>query len=498
MARIPIESIFFIDLVNKVNNSLIYYGLDIKESSEKQGIFELKPKPVENFIMFVDMKNKALVTRDSFTSPGIVETHHLILFQKNLCEFWNSFFFMFTIYHVSSVLNHASFRNVVEKKLFKRGSEWYCRAISNVQGLKIPTWELSDRDSWICLDEILLNYFRGKSSVGLEQKLVARSFKACWKDFCELINLRPDLLTQDVEVFLVQTYLSFAEKDFLFLAQKSFELFRASIEVYPFIEYVGKVGKKNHRIIAVNELASILGDSHSIGKNPYLYVGALEWSDHIKSLVASMIMAQTDRSHLRKLYAFSKTFCWSSSKPSWERLHFRITSFNKDFLGSCRIWLKSFSLSFLVFRLATLIIPAIFVCFLEKRFFYLDLLGHNDLLFILMVLPLTVGWFLAFLFFRMSHNGKTFWNLALFYGFLALPYITTHLTRLRQVRLEYIEKFWSQNELIYFIPYFGTFALFFALFFILKSIATFATSMFYSYLRRMYYYYIHKDRITPS
>lgn len=123
MARIPIESIFFSDLINKVNNSLIYHGLEIKESPEKQGIFELKSKPVENFIMFVDMKNKALVTRDSFASPGIVETYHLILFQKNLCEFWNSFFFMFTVYHVSSVLNHASFRNVVEKKLFRRGTE---------------------------------------------------------------------------------------------------------------------------------------------------------------------------------------------------------------------------------------------------------------------------------------------------------------------------------------------------------------------------------------
>lgn len=92
MARIPIESIFFSDLINKVNNSLIYHGFFIKESSEKQGIFELKPKPVENFIMLVDMKNKALATRDSFASPGIVDAHHFILFQKNLCEFWNSFF----------------------------------------------------------------------------------------------------------------------------------------------------------------------------------------------------------------------------------------------------------------------------------------------------------------------------------------------------------------------------------------------------------------------
>ena len=138
----------------------------------------------------------------------------------------------------------------------------------------------------------------------MEQKLVARSFKACWKDFCKLINLTPDLLTPDVEVFLVQNYLSFAQKNFAFLAQKSFELFRTSIEVYPFIEYVGKVGKKNHRMAAVNEIASVLGDSHSIGKGPYLYVGALEWSDHIKSLVASMIMAQRERSHLRKLYTF--------------------------------------------------------------------------------------------------------------------------------------------------------------------------------------------------
>ena len=496
MARIPIESIFFSDFINKVNSSLIYHGVVIKESPEKKGIFELKPKPVENFIMFVDMQNKALVTRDSFVSAGIIEGYPLLLFQKNLCEFWNSFFFMFTVYHVSSVLNHASFRNVVKKKLFRRGSEWYCRAIADVQGLKIPTWELSQRDSWISLDEILLSYFRDKSSVGLEQKLVARSFKACWKDFCKFINLSADLLTLDVEVFLVQNYLSFAEKDFAFLAQKSFELFRSSIEVYPFIEYVGKVGKKNHRMVAVNELASILGDSHSIGKGPYFYVGLLEWADHIKSLVASMIMAQTERSHLRKLYTFSRLPCWSSSKPSWERLHFRFINLNKDFLGSCGIWLKNFSLNFLAFRLTTLSIPAIFVCFLEKRFFYLDLLGYNDLLFILMVLPLTIGWFLAFLFFRMCHNKKIFWNLALFYGFLTLPYITSYLARLRQVRLEYIEKFWSQNEFIYLIPYFGTFVLSFAVFFILKNIITFATSMFYNYLRRRYYYYIHKDRIT--
>ena len=147
MDRIPIESIFFSDLINKVNNSLIYHGLIIKESPEKQGIFELKPKPVENFIMFVDIQNSALVTRDSFVSSGIIETHQLVLFQKNVCEFWNSFFFMFTVYHVSSVLNHASFRNVVEKKLFRRRFEWYCRAIADVQGLKIPTWELSERDS---------------------------------------------------------------------------------------------------------------------------------------------------------------------------------------------------------------------------------------------------------------------------------------------------------------------------------------------------------------
>ena len=123
---------------------------------------------------------------------------------------------------------------------------------------------------------MLLHYFDGKSSVGLEQKLVATSFKACWKNFCELINLSPDLLTQDVEAFLVQTYLSFAEKNFAFLAQKSFELFRTPIEAYPFIEYVGKVGKKNHRMAAVNELASILGASHSIAKGPYLYVGMID------------------------------------------------------------------------------------------------------------------------------------------------------------------------------------------------------------------------------
>lgn len=147
MARIPIESIFFSDLLNKVNSSLIYYGLDIKESVEKQGIFELKPKPVKNFVMFVDMQNKALATRDSFALAGTIEAYHFILFQKNLCEFWNSFFFLFTVYHVSTVLNYTSFRNVVEKKLFRRGLEWYCRATADVQGLKIPIWELSERDS---------------------------------------------------------------------------------------------------------------------------------------------------------------------------------------------------------------------------------------------------------------------------------------------------------------------------------------------------------------
>ena len=147
MARIPIESIFFSDFINKVHNSLIYHGLVIKESPENQGIFELKSKPVENFIMFVDMENKALFTRDSFVSSAIIERYPLLIFQKNLCEFWHSFFFMFTVYHVSSVLNYASFRNVTEKKLFRRGFEWYCRAMADVQGLRIPTWELSERDS---------------------------------------------------------------------------------------------------------------------------------------------------------------------------------------------------------------------------------------------------------------------------------------------------------------------------------------------------------------
>lgn len=121
--------------------------------------------------------------------------------------------------------------------------------------------------------------------------------------------MRSDLLTPEVEVFLVETYLSFAEKSFAFLAEKSFGLFRSSIEVYPFIEYVGKVGKKNHRMTAVNELASILGDSHSIGKGPYLYVGALDWSGSIKSLVVSMTIAQMDSCHSRKLHTFMQLPC---------------------------------------------------------------------------------------------------------------------------------------------------------------------------------------------
>ena len=87
MARISIESIFFIDLISKVNSSLIYHGLEIKESSEKQDFFELKAKPVENFIMFVDLENKVLVTRDSFVSPSVISAYEFILFQKNLCEF---------------------------------------------------------------------------------------------------------------------------------------------------------------------------------------------------------------------------------------------------------------------------------------------------------------------------------------------------------------------------------------------------------------------------
>lgn len=123
MTRLPIELIFFADLIDKVKSSLLYHGLVIKESPEKQGIFELKPKPVDNFIMFVYLPEKVLVTRDSIASSGVIDTRTFTFFQRNVCEFWNSFFFLFTVYHVSSVLNHASFRNVVEKKVFRRGFE---------------------------------------------------------------------------------------------------------------------------------------------------------------------------------------------------------------------------------------------------------------------------------------------------------------------------------------------------------------------------------------